>query len=169
MNEIRKTGDYESLDDLKRRIWRRYGLRDRRAMLAADPVLNFLAAPGSKPTVGWYIEEAVTVDHLASRFGKRGDAELHSTRNAASIPGCLLPAAVFLPDSHPGEVFALPYVAESQLILRRIGNEIGVLTHRVGQMRRVSTGRCGRLHFGKGRRCRHLCEGHGANQTQSPF
>ena len=120
-----------------------------RAPLAEDPVLSMLATPGWEPTVGWHIEEAATVDHLASRFGKRGDAELHSTRNAASIPGLLLAAAVFLPDSHPREISALPSVAERQSILRRIGDEIGILTHRVAQMRRISTGRCGRVHLAK--------------------
>src|SRR2546426_12038136 len=76
-------------------------LRDRVGVVDDGPVLDLHTALRGNPSIGWNIEEAATVDHVAPTLGHRRHAEFHSAGQRRAVPRGVAAAVVLLPDSKP--------------------------------------------------------------------
>ena len=96
------------------------------------------------PPIARSTEQFPAIYHLFPRLRKRRNSELHSSSYRFSIPGCILPATNFFPNSNPRKVRTHPDVSMQQLARRRITHEITVLARRIKKMRDESASRFAR-------------------------
>src|SRR5215467_3131832 len=100
-----------------------------------------------KPFVCGCVQEAIAFNHFPPSLGKGRHAKFHPSGHGTAVPGGSLATTILLPDSQPGEIGALPYVAERELELRRKGYEVGVFTLRICKVSRESACRSGAFHL----------------------
>src|SRR6188768_100030 len=121
-------------------VWPLESLRNLRRRTYDRPVLDGHTRARRNPPVRRHAEEPAAIDHLAPRFGERRYTELHSARESGAVPGRGGAACVFLPDAQPWKVASVPDVAERQLVMWRMRDEIPVIPFGIHQMGGVRAG-----------------------------
>src|SRR5256885_2929385 len=119
--------------------------------LTADPVLSVQPSAGSDPFVSSGIQYPVAIHHLSPGLRKGRRTELHPAGYGLAVPRRSLAAAVFFPDTQPGEIRALPDVAEGLPELWRESDEVRMVALWVSEMGCIAAGGRGLLDRVQGR------------------
>src|SRR5258708_36285286 len=86
-------------------------------------ILGVHTRPRGNPAERRRVEERAPLDHLPSRFGEGGDAELRAERERAAVPRRRRAAAVLFPEPQPRKDGAPPRVSEQPATARRTRDE----------------------------------------------